>query len=257
MWWEQTCRHDQLCEAAIILANERLLRCCPFDFRMGHRECPHLASILLHVRLSGASQGIVRGRHQVRELTYQLSFKRLIELSRRGIRVLQGSTPRSNLRLFGIWVLVGLFLGVGFPLLYQQMIAAGFDPFAVVLLAIFLVIAILVASFILSNRNIFRRLWEGADVDQRYRVTQDSGGLRFATEEDEYYLKWHGITRMWLERDGVVVARGPMLLWVADTAFVDAAERLAFIHEIFARMSEKAQLRSAHHLQTVLADRNG
>jgi hypothetical protein len=62
---------------------------------------------------------------------------------------------------------------------------------------------------------------------------------------------------MWLERDGIVVARGPMLLWIADTAFSDPAERLAFIHEIFARMGEEARVRSADHLRDVLAESNG
>jgi hypothetical protein len=193
----------------------------------------------------------------MRELSYQLSFKRLIELCTRGIRVLGGRPRRSRLRLFVICILIGLPLGAASGWLQEQMTAAGLNPFSFVLPVILLLIAFYAGFFILNYRSMLRRMWEGADGDRHYRVTQDSGGLRFATGEDEFYLKWHGITRMWLERDGIVVARGPLLLWVADTAFVDATERLALIREIFARMNEEARLRSAHHLRDVLADRNG
>jgi hypothetical protein len=191
----------------------------------------------------------------MRQLSYLLSFKRQAELNTQAIKRLQ-ATPGSTWWRFSVWALIGLLVSIGGKLLYQRYEAAGFDPFGFALLSCGLSVAILMTFFAMTYRRLLHTVWEGATRDRRFRVMQDEVGLCFTTDEDEYRLRWHGITRMWIERDGVIVSRGPMLLWIADTAFADAGERLTFIRATFARMSRDAQERSAYYLRDVLSEAN-
>jgi uncharacterized membrane protein YfcA len=81
----------------------------------------------------------------VRELSYQLSFKRWTELCSRWTRVLREPLRPRRLWLFIICILIGAPLSAR---LQQHMIAAGFDPFPFVLLIILLALAYIAVFFI-------------------------------------------------------------------------------------------------------------
>lgn len=88
---------------------------------------------------------------------------------------------------------------------------------------------------------------ERATFNATIRLAQDEGGLRFATEEIEYYLKW-------LDHDGVIVSHGNLFLLVSDRAFVSPEDRLGFICELYGRLGERARAISDKHVGAVLKD---
>jgi hypothetical protein len=110
--------------------------------------------------------------------------------------------------------------------------------------------------FFAGSRRL-RKLWiaqneRRGSFNETIRLTQDEHGLRFCTDEAEHYLKWKGISQLLLERDGIAVSHGNVFFLVPDTAFGDAAERLAFIRDIYARMGKEAQAISLRHIGPLL-----
>jgi hypothetical protein len=91
-----------------------------------------------------------------------------------------------------------------------------------------------------------------ATFNQPIRLTQDEGGLRFSTDEIEHCLKWKGISQMILEKDGVAVSHGALFFLVPDSAFASAAERLAFISDVYARLDAEAQSNSRKHIRPAI-----
>jgi hypothetical protein len=77
--------------------------------------------------------------------------------------------------------------------------------------------------------------------DEEVRLTSENGGLRFETDGAEYFVKWRGITGLWLEPDGVVVAHYQAYFFVPDDAFASREEKLSLIQVIYDNISEKAR----------------
>ena len=79
-------------------------------------------------------------------------------------------------------------------------------------------------------------------------MRQDDGGLRFATDQVEYYLKWQGISQMLMERDGVAVSHGCALLLDPRRRFREVQERNAFVRRRVRTDGREAQRpqREAH-----------
>jgi hypothetical protein len=110
--------------------------------------------------------------------------------------------------------------------------------FAVVPLGIFV---FYFAALFLVRRFGAGQLKRRVDYDQTIHLTTDDGGIRIGTDRIEYYLKWLGISQMLIEPDGVVVSHGSLFFLVPDAAFANPGERLAFIRDVYGRLSENAR----------------
>jgi len=188
-----------------------------------------------------------------RELTYRVPYERLIRLSR--------SAARKAYSLMRLLTLIAVVL---FALVISGLVVFGEELrdwlegdlgilFGVDLLFIGSLLAFL-ASILLLRRHQIRLLKRRADFDDTIRMTQDDGGLRFTTSGIEYYLKWPGISQLLLEHDGVVVSHGNLFFLVPDRAFAGAADRLAFIRDVYGRLSENARKISERHVRSALED---
>ncbi len=174
-----------------------------------------------------------------RELSYQVPFERLARLSR--------SASRKAFRTVWwlTWLLLAMLLAAAFALivhgdgLSEWLNRAGI-PVGVEFL-FFLVGLISFAGALLLRRLRINQVKGRAKFNQIIRLTQDDGGLRFATEDVEHYLKWPGISQLLVEHDGVVVSHGNLFFLVPDAAFASAGERLAFIRDVYGHMSQGAR----------------
>jgi hypothetical protein len=185
-----------------------------------------------------------------RKLTYRLSFDRMNEVGLSSIRKISGNLRWARPLLIAVYF---LFLAVNvffFNEIFFGWVNAGLPFMGLLLLVVSFVIFVL--GLLAIERARRRRLRERVDLEKPTRLTQDDGGLRFATDQIEHYLKWHGITEMWLEPDGVVVSSAALAMLIPNTAFSDAAARLAFIRDVYARLSEQAKSRSERDMQIAL-----
>ena len=92
-----------------------------------------------------------------------------------------------------------------------------------------------------------------ATFNATIRMVEEDSGLRFLTEEVEYYLKWRGISQMLLDHDGVVVSHGNLFFLIPDRAFASPEDRVLFIRQVYGRLGERARSISERHLSAVLA----
>jgi hypothetical protein len=113
---------------------------------------------------------------------------------------------------------------------------------------------VFLVGMLLLRRYRVRLMKNRANFDQIVRLKQDDGGLHVITDDIEYYLKWRGLTQMLLERDGLVVSHGNLFFLIPDRAFAGPAERLAFIRDVYGRLSESARAISEKHLRSVLTE---
>lgn len=187
-----------------------------------------------------------------RELTYQLSFERLAKLSRSAGR----KAFRTVFVLTWLWVLV-LLVAVVVIVVYADALRDSIQPFGVAagpeLMFLAAGVIFFAGSYWLRKLRV-AQLKRRATFNETIRMTQDEGGLRFSTDEVEHYLKWKGISQMILERDGIAVSHGSLFFLVPDTAFASAAERLAFIRDVYARLGKQAQAISRKHLGLALEE---
>jgi hypothetical protein len=180
-----------------------------------------------------------------RELTYRMPFSRLRKLGRNSGRK---AYPY-------LWATRWLLLGSFFVLLlaighYEEAIQSwGLPP----LTALVALLVIYVAAILLLRRFALRQTQARANFQLDVRLRRDDGGIRIATDEIEYYLKWPGISQMMMEHDGVVVSHGNLFFLIPDSAFADTQERNAFVREVFGRLGEAAQNRSETSMHAVLA----
>jgi hypothetical protein len=189
------------------------------------------------------------------ELNYQMPYRRLAKLSRSmSFNVLRTAYLLAGLLLAALAAAVAgiciyadaldewMLSVVGIPRPYGGLLAfAGVVVF-------WLAGIVLMCRF---QRNLVKSR-PGVDFDRTVRLTKDDGGLRFATDGIEYYLKWPGISQMLMERDGVVVSYGHMFWLVPDAAFPDAGTRLAFIRDVYGHLTEKARSISEKYIRPVL-----
>ncbi len=184
-----------------------------------------------------------------RELTYQMPFERLMKLSRSAGR------KAYAVSWLATWLLIGLFLAaivllIVFDKPIQNWQASVGLPWFSAFLAIFIVY---VASFWGLRRFSLSQMKGRANYQSIVHMRKDGGGLRFATDQVEYYLKWPGISQMLMERDGIAVSHGSLFFLIPDRAFADLGERNAFIGEVFGRLGAEARERSEKHVRPVLS----
>jgi hypothetical protein len=185
-----------------------------------------------------------------RELSYQVPFKRLSKLGRLMCRK---AFPTMQL----IWLLLAFYVAaiiglVVFGKTLNEWFTAVGISYGVELLFVSLVLLALAGLWGLRRLQA-RQVKARVDFDQVIRLIQDDGGLRFATEDTEFYFKWRGISQLLLVHDGVVVSHGALFFLVPDTAFADVGDRLSFIREVYSRLSDNARSISEKHVRAVLS----
>jgi hypothetical protein len=187
-----------------------------------------------------------------RELSYQLPFGRLAKLSRTAARKAYPTVWWLTLLWLGLIFVTVVLIGI-----FADRLQDLFDPLGIGLGPPLLMAA--AGIFFLGGTYVLRRvriaqLKSRAAFNDTIRLTQDEGGLRFATEEVEHYLKWRGISQLLLDHDGVVVSHGNLFFLIPNHAFASAEERVTFIRDVYGRLGERARSISNKHVSTVLKE---
>jgi len=190
-----------------------------------------------------------------RDLTYQLPFERLTKLS----RVASRKAYPKLWWLTWLWIALTLAIVIAIVIyadaLQDRLDAVGI-PFGPSLLLI-ATGALFLAGGYLLRRLRFAEAKGRVTFNATIRMTQDDGGLRFATQEVEHYLKWRGISQILLDHDGVIVSHGNLFFLIPDRAFAGSDERLAFIRDVYGRLGDRARSISAKHVGSVLKQPSG
>ena len=183
-----------------------------------------------------------------RELTYQMPFERLVKLSRSAGRKAFALSWAMCWLVVALYV-VAIILLIVFDEAVQRWQASVGLPWFSAFLAI---VAAYIAGFWALRRFGLRQMKARANYQSTVHFRQDGGGLRFATDEVEYYLKWPGISQMLMEHDGVAVSHGSLFFLIPDRAFADLQERNAFVRDVFGRLGAEARVRTETFVRPVL-----
>lgn len=182
-----------------------------------------------------------------RELRYQMPFERLQKLGR------SASRKAFSTSWWLLWLLIALYFALLVALVVldsggrlQQATGIAWWVWQSLLAAF------LIGGFLLIRRHGQRLVKSRANYDSTVSLRQDADGLRFATPEIEYYVKWNGISQMLLLHDGVVISHGSLFFQVPDVAFADDGERNAFVRDVFGRLNDAARERSERLVRPVL-----
>ena len=183
-----------------------------------------------------------------RELTYQMPFERLTKLSR------SMSCRAFSTSWLALWTRFAAYIAALIAIIVfddavmSWQSALGLPPYsALVLIVLLFVIAVW------ALRRHGRRVMKGrANFDDAVRFRKDAGGLRFATRQIEYYVKWQGIRQVLMDRDGVAISHGGLFFLIPDSALVDLSERNALVRDVFGRLGPEARDRSERHIRPVL-----
>ena len=185
-----------------------------------------------------------------RELSYEIPFERLTRLSRSAGRKAYPAVWWTT------WLLLAMYCAAILAIFqYGHHVSIALEnigfPYGIELLFVGAFV-LLVAGVLLLRRRQHSQVKQRANFGQTIRLSQDDGGVRFATPEIEHYLKWPGISQMLVERDGIVVSHGNLFFLVPDTAFATPAERLDFLRSVWDRLGEQARALSDKHVTPTL-----
>ena len=183
-----------------------------------------------------------------RELTYQMPFERLTKLSR------SMSRKAFSTSWLAFWVLLAAYIAALVAILvFDTTVTSWQDTLGLPPFSSFVLIVLLFVIALLALRRYGRQLIKGrANFNDAVRFRKDEGGLRFATSDIEYYVKWQGISQMLMDRDGVAISHGSLFFLIPDSAFADLSERNALVLEVFGRLGPEARDRSEKHIRPVL-----
>ena len=184
-----------------------------------------------------------------RELVYRMPFERLLKVSRLASRKAFGVSWLLMLGLFAIYV-IALAVILAFDRPINDWLATHGLPEILPFGAI--IAGFLIACWWLRRRGL--KTSKGrADYDSEVRFRTDPDGLRFATPEIEYFLRWHGISQLMLvEGQGLLTSHGNLFFLLPNEAFGNLAERDALTRDVFARLSEAARARSLNFIPPAL-----
>ena len=184
-----------------------------------------------------------------RELTYRMPFERLVKLSR--------SAGRKAYRIswIALWLVIGLFVAtIVLLMVFEEAVQQWQTSVGLPWYSAFLALVVFyVAALWTLRRFSLRQMKSRANYDSAVHLRQDDSGLRFATDEIEYYLKWPGISQLLMEHDGVAVSHGNLFFLIPNSAFAGLQDRDAFVREVFGRLGDEARARSEEHVGPVLA----
>ena len=183
-----------------------------------------------------------------RELTYQIPFERLTKLSR------SMSRKAFSTSWLVLWTLLAAYIAALVAIIvFDDTVMSWQHALGLPLHSAFVLIVLLFVIAFWALRRHGRRVMKGrANFDDAVRLRKDEGGLRFATSQIEYYVKWQGISQMLMDRDGLAISHGSLFFLIPDSAFVDLSERNALVREVFGRLGPEARDRSEKHIRPVL-----
>lgn len=183
-----------------------------------------------------------------RELTYRMPFERLAKLSR------SASRKAFSASWYAVWLLLGFYFAMLAVLMFFADELGRIEREAGVpwWLWLVLLVAALIGGLFAVKRRWRQTMRSRADYDSMVRFRQDPGGLRFATPQIEYYVKWDGISQMLMEPDGVVISHGALFFMVPNDAFADTSERDALVRDVFGRLNAAARERSETFVRPIL-----
>jgi hypothetical protein len=183
-----------------------------------------------------------------RELSYRMPFERLQKLSRTMSRKAFAMSWRMA------WVLLGGYAaGLALIIAYAQPIDAVMQQYGLPDLTPIAVLVLLLVLGIWALRRQGKGLMkQRADFDGMVRFREEQDGFRLATPEIEYFVKWHGISQMLLQPDGVVFSHGNLFFMVPNEAFRDIPERDELARDVFGRLNPAARARSEAFIRPVL-----
>ena len=183
-----------------------------------------------------------------RELTYQMPFERLVKLSRSASRKAFSTSWYLKWLLFGSYfVLLAAFIVFDSEIVRLER-EAGVPWW----LWFVLLVAALIVGMLALRRHARRQMKGRADFDSTVTLRQEPDGLRFATPQIEYYVKWIGISQMLMQHDGVAISHGSLFFLIPDAAFADMSERDLFVRDVFGRLNDAARERSKSLVRPVL-----
>ena len=183
-----------------------------------------------------------------RELTYQMPFERLTKLSRSMSRKAFSTSWRALWALLAAYVAAFIAIIIFDDAVQRWQADLGLPSYTALLLVVVLFV---IALWALRRHG--RQTMKGrANFDNAVRFRKDDGGLRFATSDMEYFVKWPGISQMLMERDGVAISHGSLFFLIPNSAFADLAERDALVRDVFPRLNANAQARSEKHIRPIL-----
>jgi hypothetical protein len=177
-----------------------------------------------------------------------MPFERLTKLSRSMSRRAFSTSWLALWTRFAAYIAALIAIIVFDDAVMSWQSALGLPPYsALVLIVLLFVIAVW------ALRRHGRRVMKGtANFDDAVRFRKDAGGLRFATRQIEYYVKWQGIRQVLMDRDGVAISQGGLFFLIPDSALVDLSERNALVRDVFGRLGLEARDRSERHIRPVL-----
>jgi hypothetical protein len=177
-----------------------------------------------------------------------MPFERLVKLARSASRKAFAASR------YMFWLVIGLFIAaVVLLIVFDAPVQRWQESVGLPWFTAFLVtLAIYFAAFWALRRFGLRQMKRRANYDSSVHFREDDGGLRFATDEIEYYLKWQGISQIVIEHDGVAISHGNLFFLIPDSAFAGQSDRNAFIREVFARLGAEARSRSEKHVRPFL-----
>jgi hypothetical protein len=183
-----------------------------------------------------------------RELTYRSSLERITNLGSVRARKVLGLT------WYTYWLLLAAYLAASaLFLVFEKEFRSWQASFGLPRLTFFVAISLLYLAALFALRRVgILRILKVDGFDPVTRLRPEPGGLRFVSEHAEILLKWRGITQMFIERDGVVIAHGALFFFVPLGAFIDVQERNAFIRDVLGRLGAEARARSEAFLRPAL-----
>lgn len=183
-----------------------------------------------------------------RELSYQMPFERLTKLGR------TMSRKAFSTSWYVLWALLAVYIAaIAALIVFDRAVTRWQASLGLPSYFAFVAIVVLFIAAVLALRRYGRQLMKSrANFDDTVRFRKDEGGLRFATSEIEYYIRWPGISQVLMDRDDVAVSHGGLFFLIPSSAFKDLAERDALIRDVFARLSDKARERSEKFVRPIL-----
>lgn len=182
-------------------------------------------------------------------VSFPLSHAEQIRMQRRGLGKSHGGLFK---RIWGIAALFMIIVWVPnffFPeqeiALYERLartFGVSCDSVAAAVALLILVAFVAVLLAIVRRMRTSQSLRVGDKVD--WTMSAEENGLRYASRNLEYLLRWPGFHQVFAEREGLILVHGNSYFFVPGEAFQNMQEREAFVRMLASRVPVEARVRS-------------
>lgn len=184
-----------------------------------------------------------------KDISFPLSHAQQVRMHRRGLGKSHGGFFK---RLWGFAALVLIIVwipGFFFPdhqiALYERLarkFGVSCDTVAAAIslsiLAVFLAVLLAIVRQMRNAQS--RRVGEKVD----WTITAEEGGLRYASRNLDYVLRWPGFHQVFAEREGFILVHGNSYFFVPHEAFPTPEDRRVFFRLLAASLPAEALARS-------------